>query len=64
MIRYWEEDTDTEIGRPFDLEKHDKEISNYEIVQVKMQTLVEKVDWQNQKVRNTMSKSGEKRGIR
>lgn len=28
MIRYWEEDTETEIGRPFDLEKHDKEISD------------------------------------
>jgi len=27
MIRYWEEDTEKEIGRPFDLEKHDKEIS-------------------------------------
>lgn len=28
MIRYWKEDTKTEIGRPFDLEKHDKEISD------------------------------------
>lgn len=35
MIRYWEEDTDTEIGRPFDLEKHDKEISNKWLDKVK-----------------------------
>lgn len=28
MIRYWEENTETKIGRPFDLEKHDKEISD------------------------------------
>lgn len=35
MIRYWEEDTETEIGRPFDLEKHDKEISDKWINKVK-----------------------------
>jgi hypothetical protein len=35
MIRYWEEDTDTEIGRPFDLEKHDKEISDKWLEKVK-----------------------------
>ena len=35
MIRYWEEDTDTEIGRPFDLEKHDKEISDKWLDKVK-----------------------------
>lgn len=35
MIRYWEEDTDTEIGRPFDLEKHDKEIFNKWLDKVK-----------------------------
>lgn len=35
MIRYWEEDTDTEIGRPFDLEKHDKEMSNKWLDKVK-----------------------------
>ena len=35
MIRYWEEDTETEIGRPFDLEKHDKEISDKWINRVK-----------------------------
>ena len=28
MIKYWKEDTETEIGTPFDLEKHDKEISD------------------------------------
>lgn len=28
MIRYWEEDTETVIYRPFDLEKHDKEMYN------------------------------------
>ena len=35
MIRYWEENTDTEIGRPFDLEKHDKEMSNKLLDKVK-----------------------------
>lgn len=35
MIRYWEENTDTEIGRPFDLEKHDKELSNKWLDKVK-----------------------------
>lgn len=35
MIRYWEEDTDAEIGRPFDLEKHDKEMSNKWLDKVK-----------------------------
>lgn len=35
MIRYWKEDTETEIGRPFDLEKHDKEISDKWINKVK-----------------------------
>ena len=28
MIRYWVEDTETEIGRPFNIEKHDKAISD------------------------------------
>lgn len=35
MIRYWEEDTETEIGRPFDLEKHDKEIADKWLDKVK-----------------------------
>lgn len=35
MIRYWEEDTEKEIDRPFDLEKHDKEISNKWLDKVK-----------------------------
>lgn len=35
MIRYWEEDTEIEIGRPFDLEKHDKEISDKWLEKVK-----------------------------
>ncbi len=35
MIRYWEEDTETEIGRSFDLEKHDKAISNKWLEKVK-----------------------------
>ena len=35
MIRYWEEDTDTEIGKPFDLKKHDKEMSNKWLDKVK-----------------------------
>lgn len=35
MIRYWKEDTETEIGIPFDLEKHDKEISNKWLEKVK-----------------------------
>jgi hypothetical protein len=35
MIRYWEEDTEKEIGRPFDLEKHDKEISDKWLDKVK-----------------------------
>lgn len=35
MIRYWKEDTETEIGRPFDLEKHDKEISDKWINKIK-----------------------------
>ena len=28
MTRYWVEDTETEIGRPFNIEKHDKAISD------------------------------------
>lgn len=35
MIRYWKEDTETEIGRPFDLEKHDKETSDKWLDKVK-----------------------------
>lgn len=35
MIRYWEEDTETEIGKPFDLEKHDKEISDRWLAKIK-----------------------------
>ena len=35
MIRYCEEYTETEIGRPFDLEKHDKEISDKWLGKVK-----------------------------
>lgn len=35
MIRYWEEDTETEIGKPFDLEKHDKELSDKWLAKIK-----------------------------
>ncbi len=35
MIRYWKEDTETEIGKPFDLEKHDKEISDRWLAKIK-----------------------------
>lgn len=35
MIRYWQEDTETEIGRPFDLEKHDEEINDKWLAKVK-----------------------------
>lgn len=61
MIRYWEEDTEKEIGRPFDLEKHNKEMSNKWLDKVKqtrdkIQKIVDMCD--NDSLADLNTKSG------